>query len=918
MSKQDVELLQRIQKGQWLAAYKVFLERTRDWSGLRGLYEFTTHPARRSLLEPAIARLMAVAPVVYGEDADSDKWKLSQGVAFQLEPFGSDHHRLQRLVFEKAARNLWARRVQVWVDGTGENYANLLEHFNTHLNGDDKEFTENPSYNPTSMFCTHFVQTLWVRADSKGRDFDKLLGQSLDLDWADLLMREIRAEFDACIVPTILEYAVGVDELADKDDDLFFDRTRIDEISQLISNSFKLSKPLDVFEGFRRHKVFAAAHRTMLQVAHGGDVKLGVVDLCPRSDGTIDGVSWQIFPAPSREALIHHLWPINQHQGIRERMPADIADMDWRPYLHAYHRDIYERLNRQDPDLLEGVAERLAGGRDSEPFLVLAYMQESISFEDAWHPKCHEWLTPYFENEYQGLVFRLHDVREDRLIPALALDFVKEHFESVAESIVEEQSDSSPSSPRYTGVSLAGLHIIPDWHDGRLISKEQAAFGDAGMRLANRVDDWPEGIEKSFNAEGSKRQMHEDGIRGPAHMLRHGLGTWINQSMTDYGQKLVYQSLVASSPIAFLNSEFIGPTLDQLAPVDRLPLGQFLGSQLVSDIWGWEFSWGVAFALGGARHAAVEVRPSLQERLDHTVVDDSVLGWTLQGPSEMTYVEFGYPILVGNRKFHDRNVSRSIIGAYIWTREIFSPKLASNPVLGEEDAVDLCIAIIGVDKYEGKQTDITPDGWSLPYFKSFKWESVDSTVPVNQLIQRLSQGFAKQKAIDNEKYASTRVDTWDTSSERESEEIGELRLDEITFETTMASIAKVLLYMGLRDARVEHEDRTYSSGVGRGVHPVLKPLNKERKEVRDALKGKSSILHKIRVGPVRFDDDEIDEKGTGEKHGGTAKRPHYRVGHFRMQACGPGWRDRNRIWLKPQLIGRQGLLGGSPRLYDVG
>lgn len=62
-----------------------------------------------------------------------------------------------------------------------------------------------------------------------------------------------------------------------------------------------------------------------------------------------------------------------------------------------------------------------------------------------------------------------------------------------------------------------------------------------------------------------------------------------------------------------------------------------------------------------------------------------------------------------------------------------------------------------------------------------------------------------------------------------------------------------------------------------------------------------------------------EERGTGEPGaGGVARRAHWRRGHLRWQAYGPGRSSRRRVWVRPVIVGRAGGVPAVPAVRVVG
>lgn len=111
-------------------------------------------------------------------------------------------------------------------------------------------------------------------------------------------------------------------------------------------------------------------------------------------------------------------------------------------------------------------------------------------------------------------------------------------------------------------------------------------------------------------------------------------------------------------------------------------------------------------------------------------------------------------------------------------------------------------------------------------------------------------------------------------------------------------VVKVFLYMALRQARsVEHReyDEAMRRIAGLGV----------KKRAR-LLQHAESLYNGIWVGP---DDLPLESS----VHAGNATvAPHWRRGHFRMQACGVGKLERKLIFVAPMLIHASQLQADIP------
>jgi hypothetical protein len=119
-------------------------------------------------------------------------------------------------------------------------------------------------------------------------------------------------------------------------------------------------------------------------------------------------------------------------------------------------------------------------------------------------------------------------------------------------------------------------------------------------------------------------------------------------------------------------------------------------------------------------------------------------------------------------------------------------------------------------------------------------------------------------------------------------------------------VVKVFLYMALRQARsIEHHeyDEAMRRIAGLGVKKRARLLQRVE-----------SLYNGIRVGP-----DDLPDENAGHE-GSSTVAPHWRRGHFRMQPCGAGKRERKLIFVAPMLIHAAQLQGEipAPKPYRAG
>jgi hypothetical protein len=112
-------------------------------------------------------------------------------------------------------------------------------------------------------------------------------------------------------------------------------------------------------------------------------------------------------------------------------------------------------------------------------------------------------------------------------------------------------------------------------------------------------------------------------------------------------------------------------------------------------------------------------------------------------------------------------------------------------------------------------------------------------------------------------------------------------------------VVKVFLYMALRQARsVGHSE--YDDAIKRIAGLGVKKRARMLQRIE-------SLYNGIRVGPADLPQE------TAAHESGSTVAPHWRRGHFRMQAYGTGRLERKLIFVAPMLIHAAQLQGEIPR-----
>ncbi|WP_157269118.1 hypothetical protein [Azohydromonas aeria] len=438
--------------------------------------------------------------------------------------------------------------------------------------------------------------------------------------------------------------------------------------------------------------------------------------------------------------------------------------------------------------------------------------------------------------------------------------------------------------------ALAGAEAGPDPAQAVPCSRAQAYFGTQGALLVEDVDAWHKVQPEHFY--GGARSAGE---ATPAIALSRGMATWTREALSSRGRALLSTLLSSASPVTLSNDHALGQALAQLAPQDAMALAELLSSSLAQALTQPEFLWCVAFALDSAQHALVEVRPALQDRLLQTDVSDDVPAWTLRGPAPLSYLHYATPIALVQQPGDPsspgtKTLGARLSGAYVWTRETEA---------GMQVAVGLDLLRQTATRYPttraGSSTTDTVGYRSVRGFIAYRWEGLSPDASLGSLLLEMARRHAHPQ----------------TSGRNTGERMDDI--DQAALAAALKHIVLVMLYMGLKDARLTREAKHYSANAGRGENPVLRS-----KSAVHTSKEQPGLLHRIRVGPEHFDDEPSD---MAAGHPGTPGRKmavHWRRGHFRMQPFGPGRRERRQTWIRPSLVAGHQLSTDVPvRSYDV-
>ncbi len=127
------------------------------------------------------------------------------------------------------------------------------------------------------------------------------------------------------------------------------------------------------------------------------------------------------------------------------------------------------------------------------------------------------------------------------------------------------------------------------------------------------------------------------------------------------------------------------------------------------------------------------------------------------------------------------------------------------------------------------------------------------------------------------------------------------------FRPVLEHVAKILFYMGSRDARMR--DLTPETNLTKSVQGLKSPSKIEK-----AKRKASKVFDHILVGPESLAVRSVNHGGSGDSRSVST---HWRRGHYRDQPHGPNNKERKLVFIEPILV-RADLGGNAPvKDYDV-
>lgn len=872
----------------WAAAVAArdFRTSLRAWLGLdirrdlEKLIEFCWHRSRDELLTPAAVRHMAIAPVgpVKGADDDSDDgWSQAFGYEMRWNIVTCFQHALAVLPRWSAA----VSRQGYAIAAQGGQHALVLPEQLQFMHNQlrfvgramrvqlDAVPVDRVQPGVASAHCRRFgsshMQTLWVATVVQGEaPIRRFLQGELDAAVAEgtrdrlltLWHQAVEDHLNASVTDDAALVTAFESEDSSRPAVLAKD---VDRLRSQLLGALQLSNPLEPYRAWQRQKLQGLLNQQWHRCAHEWSVaRFGFKRMLEGGNATILAVHPVVGDMLAVTAWAVDPVPtddavLNASQAASESLalPADVVGATLR--LPALRELLHESaLVRSDAQSVQTGKARLKFFNHGRLMLPLS---EDVQ---AW---LHRWgreLSPK-----ASLWLHAEPVAADQLpLPPMTIALDVLHGGA---AVQRRGAERSPEP----------VEIIDFAH---------ACLGPAGATLISSLDYWPANLALDFVVP-TQLTVAE---LSPGAALRKGLGTWHREAFSPTGHALLSAVFAACDPAVFGDRREMAQHVLSLGPADALAVAQFTCSMQAASLSHEDFAWALSFVDGGAANALVDVRAALQERLLQTDIGDDVPAWTLRGPAPLTYIRFAAPIELGHMQFEEDSPlldrTQNLCGAYVWTRET-------------QQGLDICIGLNTTGHQVrnsvpfSKVIEVTVDPEERRSFRDIAARGTKPGLTLGILMEEMVQGLlANPKSLPKEQI--------------------EQRLR--PYRTALRAVMLVLLYMGLRDARLEEEVKTYSPNIGRGVAMALPAQAKARKP------DKAVAFRRIRVGPEDFDDVPVEaDEGRADSEPKVA--PHWRRGHFYMQAYGPGWRERRQVWRKPVLVAAARLTGPLPmRKYDVG
>ena len=251
---------------------------------------------------------------------------------------------------------------------------------------------------------------------------------------------------------------------------------------------------------------------------------------------------------------------------------------------------------------------------------------------------------------------------------------------------------------------------------------------------------------------------------------------------------------------------------------------------------------------GRIRH--FQTTDSLEEMLQSTDFGDDIPAAWFRTPFDNVFIEFGehrrspLTILDPNSGVH------VVEGAYLLSG-------LSAPIGGGDTLVrgfDLVIFGSPIGKRNTMDDAFIHMGFPIE----------DESQPITELVSRVVENYSVRREFENAP----------------------------AFRPVVEHLAKVLVYLGMRDARqrvvVEGSDSE------RRIRGLKSPAKQEK-----ARRQAARLYDRVVVGPT----NPLEGSGSGTGGLGGTVRQHVRRGHLRMQAHGPKHSLRRPVWIHPSLVG---------------
>jgi hypothetical protein len=255
------------------------------------------------------------------------------------------------------------------------------------------------------------------------------------------------------------------------------------------------------------------------------------------------------------------------------------------------------------------------------------------------------------------------------------------------------------------------------------------------------------------------------------------------------------------------------------------------------------------------------VREALVQRLDLTDIEHGFPSSFVHSPYPDCYFTLQTPLGSGDGRFR-------ILGFYVSERRLSPQECADRQWPEGSRAVSLTLAHEENDAFISIDAAVSAEWMIKP----------DDTSDFNA---KLQEAF---NSLDNKFAAGEQRTATERNLERHA----------------LLLACKVLVYVGLKNARlVQRPQRSM----------LLSQARQAKGREKDRLLARAhNVVDYIDVGPEQAL-PQLEPCANG--HSDRSMRPHWRRGHYRPQAFGPGRTERRTVWIEPVLVRADRLAGGD-------